>query len=449
MARKLNSALSPARLALLRAVAQVAHEQHCALYIVGGFVRDLLLDRPGLDFDLVVEGDAIGLAHALAERYGGRVTGHSRFGTAKWIIRGIYSDLAKELQLAEISSKDLPGSLDLVTARTEFYTHPSALPTVERSSIKLDFHRRDFTINTMALRLDGSHWGELYDYWGGLNDLRRGLVRVLHSLSFVDDPTRILRAVRFEQRFSFRIEARTLELIKEAAALLDRVSGDRIRHEINTILVEERSAQMLSRLNELELLKAIHPDLVWDRWLREKISELPVVNDGKDAPDFWELAGVSHSGIEIRREIIYVLWLLRLSPGSARSVAARLKLPTDLTRTVLAAIDLWPKLPSLAGAAPSKVVALLDGTPTLAITALYQALDRPDLKEILYTYVKRWQHVSPTIDGNSLRARGLKPGPHYRSILLALRDAWLDGEVSSAAQEAALLDKLIVESTGR
>jgi tRNA nucleotidyltransferase (CCA-adding enzyme) len=448
LAKKLNSALSPARLALLRAVAQVAHEQHCALYIVGGFVRDLLLDRPGLDFDLVVEGDAIGLAHALAGRYGGRVTGHSRFGTAKWIIRGIHSDLAKKLQLAVNIWKDLPGSLDLVTARTEFYTHPSALPTVERSSIKLDLHRRDFTINTLALRLDGTHWGELYDYWGGLNDLRRSLVRVLHSLSFVDDPTRILRAVRFEQRFSFRIETRTLELLKEAATLLDRVSGDRIRHELNTILVEERAVQMLSRLNELGLFKAIHPDLVWDPWLREKIGGLPV-DDGKNALDFGEQASVTLSGSETRRDITYILWLLRLSPGSARRVAARLKLPTDLTRAILAAVDLWPRLSSLAGAAPSKVVALLNGAPLLAIIALYQALDRPELKDILYTYVERWQHVSPTVDGNSLRARGLKPGPHFRSILLALRDAWLDGEVTNARQEAELLDKLIVKLTGR
>jgi tRNA nucleotidyltransferase (CCA-adding enzyme) len=115
---------------------------------------------------------------------------------------------------------DLPESLDFIGARTEFYDYPTALPTVERSNIKLDLHRRDFTINTMALRLDGRHYGELYDYWGGEKDLRKGLVKVLHSLSFVDDPTRMLRAVRFEQRFGFQIEARTVKLMEEARGLL-------------------------------------------------------------------------------------------------------------------------------------------------------------------------------------------------------------------------------------
>ncbi len=143
--------------------------------------------------------------------------------------------LSSDFALAEI---ELPDSLDFISARTEFYEYPTALPTVERSSIKLDLHRRDFTINTMALRLDGRHHGELYDFWGGLTDLRQKRIRVLHSLSFVDDPTRMLRAARFEQRFKFRIESRTLELIKEACDLMRQVSGDRIRHEFNLIFQE-------------------------------------------------------------------------------------------------------------------------------------------------------------------------------------------------------------------
>ena len=181
-----------ARLALLKLTAEIAYEQKAALYIVGGFVRDLILERPSQDFDLVVEGDAIALARQLQERYGGRLTTHARFGTAKWMIANIRPELARMLNQPENAS-DLPEFLDLISARTEFYTHPTALPTVERGSIKLDLHRRDFTINTLALRLDGSHYGELHDYWGGLNDLREGLVRVLHSLSFVDDPTRMLQ----------------------------------------------------------------------------------------------------------------------------------------------------------------------------------------------------------------------------------------------------------------
>ncbi len=256
LAAKLESVLPADRLKLLHAIAEIAHEQHAALFVVGGFVRDLLLEKPSLDFDLVVEGDAIGLARALAERYGGRVTGHSRFGTAKW-----HMDYTGERNRpCSIAVAGLQ-SVDLVSARTEFYTHPTALPTVERGSIKLDLHRRDFTMNTLALRIDGRHYGELHDYWGGLNDLRAGLVRVLHSLSFVDDPTRILRAVRFEQRFAFSIEDRTMELLLEAKQLIDRLSGDRIRNELNHILVSDFAPQIMSRLNTLGLIEAIHPDL--------------------------------------------------------------------------------------------------------------------------------------------------------------------------------------------
>ena len=447
LADRLSFALPPARLELLQAVAQVAHEQDCALYIVGGFVRDLLLDRPGLDFDLVVEGDAITLAQALAKKYGGRVTGHSRFGTAKWLITDLRSRLAESFsqnpsQASSGSPDPLPESLDFVTARTEFYTHPTALPTVERSSIKLDLHRRDFTINTMALRLDGIHYGELHDYWGGLNDLRRGIVRVLHSLSFVDDPTRILRAVRFEQRFDFRIEARTLELLIEATSLLSKVSGDRIRHELNNILDEERFPKMLERLEELGLLAAIHPDMKWDAWLRARLD--PLIGEEWDAQvEMWGLETGEQPGSAARRDLIYTVWLVRLTPAQARSVISRLKLPSGLARVILYARALWPDLGQLEGKLPSQIAARLEDAPTLALYALYLATDQPKLRDILQTYVIHWQKVTTTIDGHDLRTRGLHPGPQYRSILGALRNAWLDGEIKTESEEKEMLDRLL------
>ncbi len=264
LAAQLETSLPPARFILLKAVASEARRLHQALYIVGGYVRDLLLGRPAVDFDLVVEGDAIALARSLEEKYGGRIQTHSRFGTAKWTLKPLRERLAAlSPDHVGIDPHDLPVSLDLISARTEFYDYPTALPTVERSSIKLDLHRRDFTINTMALRLDGSHYGDLYDFWGGLRDLKSRQVRVLHSLSFVDDPTRQLRAVRFEQRFDFSIEARTLELMHEGHPLIHNLSGDRLRHELNLIFQEEKAPQMFSRLDELGLLSAIHPDLRW------------------------------------------------------------------------------------------------------------------------------------------------------------------------------------------
>jgi tRNA nucleotidyltransferase (CCA-adding enzyme) len=449
LAERLESALPPPRLTLLRTVANVAHEQHCALYIVGGFVRDLLLERPSLDFDLVVEGDAITLARTLARKYGGRVTSHTRFGTAKWHLYkaksgGSNREIPESLQafLGASTPVDLPQNLDLVSARTEFYTHPTALPTVERGSIKLDLHRRDFTINTLALRLDGYHYGELHDYWGGYADLRHRLVRVLHSLSFVDDPTRILRAVRFEQRFEFRIEKRSLELLEEAIPLLGKISGDRIRHELDHILLEERATKMMLRLDNLGLLAAIHPSLGWDQWLQERIQLLCASEPASE----WGISKAEEP-VALRRDLSYILWLIRLTLEEAHSVVERLKFSAEFGRTILEAGQLWKDLPDLRNARPSQIARRLGDIPSLALYSVSLAVDDLALKEILFQYKYKWQKMQPGIDGNDLRARGLPPGPSYRVILDKLRDAWLDGEIVSTQEEAAFLDRLIEINT--
>jgi tRNA nucleotidyltransferase (CCA-adding enzyme) len=453
LSKRLESALPTARLALLKAISQIAHMKRSALYIVGGFVRDLLLDRPSLDFDLVVEGDAIDLAQSLADQFGGRITSHTRFGTAKWHIAGNRSNLASaltarysEMDNHPIDPSDLPQSLDLITARTEFYTHPTALPTVERGSIKLDLHRRDFTINTLALRLDGHHYGELHDHWGGLNDLRQGLVRVLHSLSFVDDPTRMLRAVRFEKRFDFQIEQRTLDLLNEAQPMLGRVSGDRIRHELDNILAEPNICQMLARLNELALLSAIHKSLNWDDWTCSKIEAIPM-----EAPkEFWGL-GQSYSQYEnfpaLKRILSYILWLIRLPVRQAQSINARLKVARILSVNTIAACKLRPELQSLVDASPSHIVARLDRVPPLGLYATYLASDDHSEQCLIEQYITTWKQITPTIDGHQLRALGVPPSPAYKDILGTLRDAWLDGNISSPEEEASLLEQLITELT--
>lgn len=449
LASRLESALPPARLALLKAVAHHAHEQRAALYIVGGFVRDLILELPSQDFDLVVEGDAIQLARALASIYGGRVTSHTRFGTAKWHIKEIRSELLAKLDESKIHSTveatkkpveaaDLPDTLDLISARTEFYTHPTALPTVERGSIKLDLHRRDFTINTLAIRLDGYHYGELHDYWGGLSDLRQGIVRVLHSLSFVDDPTRMLRAVRFEQRFGFRIEERTLELINEARSLLTRVSGDRIRHELEHILAEEKVDRMLARLSELDLLSPIHPDLIWDDWLATRFER---IKQAKPAPE-WGIQE-SQRGISWKPRLGYIIWLVRLPANKARRIISRLKIPRALADEILAARAAWKILPDLVDLLPSQIDNRFSDLPPLALFALYLISDPGKERDILWEYASKWKHVTATIDGHFLVKKGLPPGPAYRQVLSTLRAAWLDGKIKSPEEESRLLDELL------
>jgi tRNA nucleotidyltransferase (CCA-adding enzyme) len=430
LAGRLEAALPKDRLDLLLAIAEAARRQRAALYIVGGFVRDLLLERPSLDFDLVVEGDAISLARSLSRQYGGRVTGHARFSTAKWHLGD--PDGKAKFQVAGLQS------IDLVTARTEFYTHPSALPEVERGSIKLDLHRRDFTVNTLALRLDGRHYGELHDYWGGLEDLHSGLVRVLHSLSFIDDPTRILRAVRFEQRFNFRIEERTMQLLIEARPLLDRLSGDRIRHELNHILAEPHSAPILARLQDLGLLFAIHPGLRVDAWLQERLEALPAVQ-----PDaHWGLDGAA-ARPELLRDLSYILWLIRSSPNEAARITVRLKLPVMLQKTILAACALWREQERLINAPPSVLVERLESVPPLARFALYLAALDDRLRRILVDYQVRLQHITPTVDGHTLRALGVPPGPMYRKVLSVLRQAWLDGEIVTPEEERVRLEALL------
>ena len=436
-AEKLEAAMPGIKLALLKVVAEIASEFKAALYIVGGFVRDMILEQPSQDFDLVVEGDAIALAGELQKLYGGRLTTHARFGTAKWMINNIRSQLAESLVLRE-NAADLPEFLDLISARTEFYTHPTALPTVERGSIKLDLHRRDFTINTLALRLDGSHYGDLHDYWGGLNDLKEGLVRVLHSLSFVDDPTRMLRAVRFERRFDFRIEDRTIELLREARPLLGQISGDRIRHELDHILDSHQRVSMLERLAELGLLREIHPGLAWNQASKQNLETMETIANKP-------LLGIKldlQKGNNLRK-LAYILWLIDKPVEIVQAILRKLRYPATQVNLVLSACHLWKDLGSISTARLSMVANRLEDVPPIAIYANYLAARDDKICGNFQAYIDRLHQITPRITGDDLRQRGLPPGPIYKRILGNIRDAWLDGKIDSVEQEEAYLDELI------
>lgn len=441
LSERLEAALPPGRLAFLKLIAAQALSLRIPVYVVGGFVRDLILNRPSLDFDVVVEGNAINLAKALEKHFGGRMVSHSRFGTAKWQIDEIRHELINRLPGdGHFDPADLPESLDLISARTEFYEYPTALPTVERSSIKLDLHRRDFTINTLALRLDGRHYGDLYDYWGGMNDLRRGVVRVLHSLSFVDDPTRMLRAVRFEQRFGFQIEDRTLELISEAADLMRQVSADRLRHEIDLIFSENHAVDMLARLESLGLLRAIHPALRWDAaWNRRMQAAL-----FDPFPQDWELPeSIGH--LPARRFLAYLLWLKQFSEETALAVAHRLRLSRTIVHALQAVFRLKRSMPDWPAYQPSQIVAELDGVSPLSLYMLRLDGLTANLDVLLDQYIHRWRKIEPFTCGEDLRLMGIQPGPAYRDILAKLRSAWVNGEISSPEAEQAMLSKLIKE----
>ena len=421
LANRLEQTLPAVRLELIKLVANEALAHRMALYIVGGFVRDLLLERPSQDFDMVVEGDAIALGKSLVKKYGGRVTSHARFGTAKWFLS------------ASSEAEASPEFLDLISARTEFYDHPTALPTVERGSIKLDLHRRDFTINTLALRLDGRHYGELHDYWGGLADLERGLVRVLHSLSFVDDPTRLLRAVRYEQRYHFNIEDRTRELMEQASGLLERLSPERVRHELDLILDEPNAADMLLRLFELKLLSAIHPSLTFEAGMLEGV--------GAPVPEPFD--SIKTAGpFPVKRTLGWLLWLSPLAEPGIKLLARRLRFPSSLRKLCVQTSALRHALPGLVKSRPSVLVRHLEDYPVQALYVAYLTGNKVE-RQLLLKYMTDWKNVKTYTTGHDLKARGLSPGPVYQELLRKLRDAWLNGDVNSREGEVALLDSFI------
>lgn len=419
MRKRLENMLSPELLSLLRTVARQSSELDLPLYLVGGVVRDLLLGHPATDIDLVVEGDAIQLAYALTEKNGGRVVAHTRFGTARWFL--------PESLSASIMGF---GVLDLISARSETYKHPAALPTVHLGNLADDLRRRDFSINALALRLDGSHFGELHDEVGGLDDLQNRLLRVLHPLSFIDDPTRLFRLIRYEGRYEFRIAAGTLALIPEALPGINLLSAERVRHELDLVMEEENATEILEHMALLGIITAVHPVLDWNDAIRTRFENAQLPAPGLDSHPSRFLLGWS-------------LWLMSVPKTWLESINQRLHFDAH-TRDVLSGTSaLFADCQSLSGKKPSQVVAALDVIPLAAVWPVFRALPLGSVRQSLADYLKTWRHVKPKTDGDDLKSKGLPPGPSYQIILGTLRDAWLDGKIKTAEEEKILLEKLL------
>ncbi|MGI5917937.1 MAG: CBS domain-containing protein, partial [Anaerolineae bacterium] len=445
--RMMEDALPEGLRDLLLKARDAANDLGHSLYIVGGFVRDLLLGSPTLDLDLVVEGDAIGMAQRLAHELGGRVRSHSRFGTAKVILGG---DLPP----------GVPSSLDFVTARTEFYERPSVLPSVERSSIKQDLYRRDFTINTMAICLDRDRYGELLDYYGGERDIRAQRIRVLHNLSFVEDPTRILRAVRFEQRLGFTIEARTAELIDDALDLLDDVTGERLRHELYLILEEAEPEKILDRLSRMGALEHMHPALRFTRdmaplfaRLREELGVWPAQRrNGRRLTDPTPAAGDREDvGDGPVLGLCYLALLTSaMTTAELDSFVSRLMISTGDARFLREVMRLREALPQLQTDVmlPSSIYRLLHLYSREARFVLSMLTESDLVRKRLEFYEQSLSRVTPRIDGHYLRSLGVPPGPIYSEILSRVRDALLDGQVITLEDEQAMVYGLVEAAHG-
>ncbi len=430
----MEAAFPPAWLALVREIGAVAQGMGFTAYFVGGLVRDLILNHPIVDVDIVVEGDAIALADAMRARYGGRVVAHRRFGTAKWLLGGATI-------LTPAGPVEGLKAIDFVTARREFYAHPTALPQVEPSSIKQDLHRRDFTINTLAVCLNPDRFGELLDFYGGLQDLQRGLIRVLHSLSFVEDPTRILRAARLEARLGFRVEPRTEELIQHAVDLLARVSGERIRHEMELILMEKEPERILARLEEWRAIPFVMPGLRGDEWLQASFRAMRSALEGGEwqalegTPErWWVLAG-------------WGLLVYRLTPAQREQGIHRLRFPAREAEALRGVHEVKGKLERLAEPLkPSAIAEHLDPYPLVALFVVWVVAPPGRARDNLHQYAHRWRGVRPILRGDDLRQLGVPPGPAIGRVLRALRAACLDGEVQTREDEIAFVKERLLKS---
>jgi tRNA nucleotidyltransferase (CCA-adding enzyme) len=424
----LRKKLSRRELQLLLKIARQAASLEMPVYLVGGALRDAVLGGPIADLDLLVEGDAIALARTLRSRFGGHVTTHSRFGTAQWALAGAHL-FSGDSHRAGVGKKS-PDHIDLISSRSEVYPGTAELPRVSPGAIDDDLRRRDFTINTLAVRLDGSHFGEVHDPFGALKDLDRGIIRVLHPASFRDDPTRLYRAVRYEKRYGFRIEPTTLALMRQARPKARRLSSHRIRRELDLILDEGQWILMLKRLSRLELLGAIHPALRSTEKAFRRMQRA-------------EATGPEGLDSRQRRELRWLVWLVELSTAQIRSLDRRLQFTRELREALLAASTISRQSQRWRTWPPSRLTVYLDRFPLLAVQALRSSAPRGQAQSMLAQYIDRWRSVRPAVTSKDLGELGLAPGPAYRQILARLRAAWLDGKISTSAQEREQLGLLI------
>ena len=394
---------------MLDAVAAIADDD--GVYLVGGTVRDILLGEPGFDVDLAVEGDGPAFAQALAKELGGRAQPHDAFGTA----------------VVEYGNGE---HVDVVTARRERYDAPATLPTVEPSTIEDDLFRRDFAVNAMAVGLTGEATGRLVDPFEGRRDLDAKTIRVLHDGSFVDDPTRIFRAVRYASRYGFELDEHTARLAREAieSGLVGRLSPARLRDELVLLLDEPQADRSFTRLAELGADRAIDPGFAADGAARALFQRLRELRDryGLGIPS-WRLG----------------LAALARGIDEPRAWLDGLKLRRQDVQAIEAAVTAGPKLAEQLREPrdPADVVALAEPYPPDAPLYALALEDSPALRD----YFERLRGVRLEVDGTDLAALGLGESPRVGEVLAELRRRKLNGELDGRASELAAARELIAQ----
>ena len=410
--------LAPRIIDILTTIGEKAEELGYDAYVVGGFVRDLFLYRDNEDIDIVIEGDGIEFAKKYAKIVGARIHSHAKFGTA--VI--IFPDGFK---------------IDIASARMEFYKFPAALPTVEMSSIKLDLYRRDFTINTLAIQLNPDRFGLLIDFFSAQKDLKEKIIRVLHNLSFVEDPTRVFRAIRFEQRFGFSIGKLTSGLIENAVKMgfFKRLSGRRVFSELRLILEEENPLSAISRMNEYHLLHVIHPSIILNNDL------ISLSNSVKKVLSWHDLLFLDEPYM---KWAVYFLVLLRsCDKETVSEICKRFEIaPRHRSIFCKERFEADKFISWMERNLPAKNSTIYRGISVFKIELiLYMmaATKNEALKRSISNYFTRLRHIKTSIKGKDLKKLGLEPGPIYREILDAVLDSKLNGRIKTRSEELAFV----------
>jgi tRNA nucleotidyltransferase (CCA-adding enzyme) len=423
---KIRHSLPNDILETLRKLGSTGDDLGVKVFAVGGFVRDLLLGTPNADIDVTVEGDGILFADTFAAKYGCRVKSHQKFGTATII----FPDDSK---------------VDVASTRLEYYDSPGVLPTVERSSLKKDLYRRDFTINTLAVSLSAGEFGRLIDFFSARQDLKEKSIRVLHNLSFVEDPTRVFRAVRFEQRLGFKMATHTENLIKNSIRMnfLDKLGGRRLFNELVHIFEEHDPHLAVERIASLGALKYIH------RSLEDFKDITKIFKESNQIISWFELLYLKQP---VEKWIIYFLALCNnLSPDDFVESCVRLDIGPKFTgRYFEARIEGLKALEAInrsihgrsRSLLPSEVCSLLRDLPLEVLLHLMARTDEATRRQFSI-YFTNLSMVTTAVDGNDLKKLGLQPGPAHKRILAAILDARLDGRVENLEDELVLAEELI------
>ncbi len=406
--------LSPGLMEIMKAIGEIASGIEMSAYVVGGFVRDLFLYRNNEDIDIVIEGDGIAFAKKYAKMHGARVHAYDKFGTAVIIFKDGFK-------------------IDVASARMEYYKFPAALPTVEMSSIKLDLFRRDFTINTLAIHLNPRKFGTLIDFFSAQRDIKDKVIRVLHNLSFVEDPTRVFRAIRFEQRFGFSIGKLTSGLIENAVKMdfFKRLSGKRVFAEFKLILEEDNPTPAIIRLNDYDLLKSIHPSIILHKEL------VGLLNSVKKVLSWFDLLFLEES--YMKWAVYFVILMKHCDKSTTEEICKRLELaPRQKTIFFKERFEVEACLSWLERNIPLKNSMLYHRVSKfrteLALSMMAMTKSKP-VKRSISHFFTHLRYVEPLIKGKDLIKMGLTPGPIYREILTAVHDARLNGQLKTRDDE--------------